>query len=82
MNHYQVQFFCGQIKYVENFFKNYRDNWVETHIKVINKLKAIIFVETKLQAEEAKKHLERVFKESKYGCALHFNTVLIDGTKL
>ena len=78
MNQYTIQFFCGQINYVQAFFKNYQDDLIETDIEVISKIKANILVKTGLKAEEAQSYLEKIFQHSKFGCALHFNSKLLE----
>jgi hypothetical protein len=79
MNQYTIQFLCGQINYVRAFFEKYQDGKVRTEVKTINKIKANIQVESTLSATEAQSYLEKIFQESKYGCALHFQTIVIEG---
>jgi len=78
MNQYTVQFFCGQINYVHAFFKNYKDSMIETEIEIISKIKANISVKTGLRAEEARVYLEKIFNQSKYGCALHVSSKVLE----
>ncbi|KAB7668845.1 hypothetical protein [Bacillus sp. B1-b2] len=78
MNQYTIQFSCGQINYIQKFFADYQDAFVTTNSEMISKLRANILVKTKLQKEEAQKYLEKIFKQSKYGCALHFSTEIVD----
>lgn len=78
MNQYTIQFFCGQINYVQSFFKDYQDETIETDIEVISKIKANIIVKTELNAEEAQSYIEKVFHQSKYGCALHFSSKVLE----
>jgi len=73
MNHYTIQFLCGQINYVRAFFENYQDDYISTRIKAINKIKANLIVDTTLSPDLALCYVEKVFQQSKYGCALHFN---------
>lgn len=79
MNQYIIQFFCGQINYVRDVFENYQDDYITTSIKVINKIKAELVVVTSLSAELAIRHVEKIFQQSKYGCALHFHTTITEG---
>lgn len=72
MNQYHVQFLCGQIKFVEEFFQNYQDEKVITTVKKINKIKAEIQVSTVLSIDETVNHLKTIFKQSSYGAALYF----------
>lgn len=74
MNQFTIQFFCGQINYVRAFFENYQDDKVRTNVEIVNKLKANILVESALNVTETQSYLEKIFKQSKYGCALHFQT--------
>ncbi|WP_312094902.1 hypothetical protein [Niallia sp.] len=74
MNQYTIQFFCGQINYVRSFFENYQDDKVRTDVEIINKIKANIQVESELSITAAQSYLEKIFQQSKYGCALHFQT--------
>ncbi|WP_400245073.1 hypothetical protein AB3U99_01715 [Niallia sp. JL1B1071] len=73
MNQYTIQFLCGQINYVRAFFENYQDDYITARIKVINKIKADLVVDTTLSPELAICYVEKTFQQSKYGCALHFN---------
>ncbi|MEC2054084.1 hypothetical protein I6J18_05185 [Peribacillus psychrosaccharolyticus] len=72
MNKYDVEFTCGQIKFVHDFFKEYEDEKVVTTSKRLGKIKVIVQVGTALSADDTVKHLLNVFKESKYGPALYF----------
>ncbi|CAI9395851.1 hypothetical protein ACTNDN_10380 [Niallia sp. HCP3S3_B10] len=79
MNHYTIQFLCGQINYVRAFFENYQDAKVQTDVEILNKIKANIQVESALNVTEVQSYLEKIFQQSKYGCALHFQTIVIEG---
>ncbi|HEO8420150.1 hypothetical protein [Niallia sp. FSL W8-0635] len=81
MNQYTIQFLCGQINYVRAFFEHYQDDNVRTEVETINKIKANIQVESSLNVTEAQSYLEKIFQQSKYGCALHFQTIVIEGGK-
>lgn len=81
MNQYTIQFLCGQINYVCAFFENYQDDRIRTDVEVINKIKANIQVESALSVTETQSYLENIFQQSKYGCALHFQTKVIEGVE-
>lgn len=72
MNEYTFEFYCGQIRYVKEFFAEYEDNYVSTTVEQTSRIKVLVIVKTLLSTQEALKHLENVFKQSKFGCALHF----------
>ncbi|MGE8203728.1 hypothetical protein ACQKP0_04125 [Heyndrickxia sp. NPDC080065] len=78
MNEYNVQFYCGQIKFVKDFFKEYKDDQVQTTLKQVGKIKAVFQVTSSLSPEDTVRHLKNIFKESRYGSALHFNVQVIE----
>ncbi|MEK4666023.1 hypothetical protein [Niallia sp. FSL R7-0271] len=78
MNEYTIEFYCGQIKFIKDFFEGYQDSRVSTYVEQSSRIKADVKVHTLLPIHETKKHLENVFKQSKYGCALHFTVKAID----
>jgi len=78
MNEYTIEFYCGQIKFIKAFFEGYQDSLVTTDVEQSSRIKADVKVNTSLSIYDAKKHLENVFKQSKYGCALHFTAKAVD----
>lgn len=72
MNKYKIQFLCGQINYVHQFFLDYQDDKMTTVVEKLEKIKADIQVQTKLSEEEAIEHIKTIFAKSKYGPALHY----------
>ncbi|MCT2345146.1 hypothetical protein [Niallia taxi] len=45
---------------------------MSTTVEQTSRIKVLVIVKTLLSTQEALKHLENVFKQSKFGCALHF----------
>jgi len=78
MKEYTIEFYCGQIKFIKEFFEDYQDNLVTTCVEQSSRIKADVKVNTILPIHDAKKHLENVFKQSKFGCALHFTVKAVN----
>lgn len=71
---YKFEINAVQMKFLREFFDNYKDDKVE--LKLIddsNRVKTIYELKTDLSKDEAEKYLKNLFKtNSKYGTALYY----------
>ncbi|NYV65270.1 hypothetical protein HYI36_08415 [Bacillus sp. Gen3] len=78
MNHYVVQIMAGQIKFVQDFFKDYKDEKIKTSLKSVERIRAVLNVVSDLPQEEMIKHIKNTFKHSPIGSALHFTVQIVE----
>ena len=71
---YKFEINAVQMKYLREFFDNYKDDKVELKlIDASNRVKTIYALETNLSKDEAERYLKDLFKtNSKYGTALYY----------
>jgi flavoprotein len=71
---YKFEINAVQMKYLREFFDNYKDDKVELKLAdASNRVKTIYDLETELSKNEAEKYLKDLFKtNSKYGAALYY----------
>lgn len=77
MNQHTIQVFSGQIKFLYDFFKDYKDDHVRVKVKQLNKIDLLLTVETNLSGEETAQYLKNVFKKLPYGSALHYSVKFV-----
>lgn len=76
MNQHKLTVFCGQIKFLHEFFEGYQDENVQVTIDKVNKIDMQLTAETDLSGEETERHLKQAFKQSSLGTALYFTIKL------
>lgn len=73
MNQHRIHVFCGQIKFIHEFFKDYKDDKVTITIDQLNKIDMKMTVETELSGEETEKYIKQLLKQSSLGSALYYS---------
>ncbi|MED3653643.1 hypothetical protein P4489_04660 [Heyndrickxia sporothermodurans] len=72
MNELFVEISCGQIKFINEFFEEYKDEKVTVKLTKSEKIKSIFLVTTNLSSDDTVKHLKNVFKKTPHSTALHY----------
>jgi len=78
MNRHKVQVYSGQIKFLHEYFKDYRDDRVKVEVERLDKIGMVLAVETEMDGEETVQYLKSLFKKTKYGTALHYSFKLLE----
>lgn len=70
---YKVEMNAGQMKYIREFFDDYKDDKVKlTASSASSRVKTIYDVETELSKAELGPYLKELFKKSKNAAALYY----------
>ena len=71
---YKFEINAVQMKYLREFFDNYKDDKVELKlVDASNRVKTVYELKTNLSKDEAERYLKDLFKtNSKYGTALYY----------